>query len=127
MADVRLALTQARYGLITAFRNPRTVVFQMAFPVILLILFNSIFTNGADETVTFSGGRITAAAYFTAGLAAYAVALSTFTNLAVGLTMQRESGQLKRLRGTPVPAWTFVTGQVMRSGAVALMMVVVLF
>jgi ABC-2 type transport system permease protein len=126
MADLGLAITQARYALLTAFRNPRTVVFQMAFPVILLILFNSIFTKGADETVTFSGGRITAAAYFTAGLAAYAIALSTFTNLAIGLTTQRETGQLKRLRGTPMPSWTFVAGQLMRSAVLVLIMVVAL-
>jgi ABC-2 type transport system permease protein len=126
MPDLRLAFTQARYALLTVFRNPRTVVFQLAFPVILLILFNSIFTKGADETVNFSGGTITAAAYFTAGLAAYAIALSTFTNLAIGLTMQRESGQLKRLRGTPMPSWTFVAAQVLRSAALVLMMVVVL-
>jgi ABC-2 type transport system permease protein len=126
MPDLRLAFTQARYALLTVFRNPRTVVFQLAFPVILLILFNSIFTKGADETVNFSGGTITAAAYFTAGLAAYAIALSTFTNLAIGLTMQREGGQLKRLRGTPMPSWTFVAAQVLRSAALVLMMVVVL-
>lgn len=127
MADLRLALTQARYALLTTFRNSRTVVFQMAFPVILLILFDSVFTKGSDETVTFGGGTITASAYFTAGLAAYAVALSTFTNLAIGLTMQRESGQLKRLRGTPMPSWTFVAAQVLRSAALVLMMVVALF
>ena len=126
MTDVQIALTQARYALLTAFRNPRTVVFQMAFPVLLLILFNSIFTKGSDETVTFAGGTITASAYFTAGLAAYAIALSTFTNLVIGLTMQRETGQLKRLRGTPMPSWTFVAGQVMRSAALVLMMVVAL-
>jgi ABC-2 type transport system permease protein len=124
MADIRLALTQARYALLTSLRNPRTVVFQMAFPIVLLILFNSIFTNGSDETVTFAGGRITASAYFTAGLAAYAIALSTFTNLAIGLTMQRETGQLKRLRGTPMPSWTFVAGQLVRSAVLVLIMVV---
>jgi ABC-2 type transport system permease protein len=127
MADVQLALTQARYALISSFRNPRTVVFQMAFPIVLLILFNSIFTKGSDETVRFGGGTITASAYFTAGLAAYAIALSTFTNLAIGLTMQRESGQLKRLRGTPMPSWTFVAGQIMRSAVLVLIMVVALF
>jgi ABC-2 type transport system permease protein len=126
MADVRLALTQARYALLTTFRNSRTVVFQLAFPVILLILFNSIFTKGSDETVTFAGGTITASSYFTAGLAAYAIALSTFTNLAIGLTMQRETGQLKRLRGTPMPSWTFVAGQLLRSAALAFVMVVTL-
>ena len=124
MDDLRLAGVQARYALLTTFRTPRVVVFGMAFPIILLVLFNSIFTEGAHQTVSFAGGTITASAYFTAGLAAYAIGLSTFTNLAVGVTTQRESGQLKRLRGTPMPGWTFIAGQVMRAGTVVSMMVV---
>jgi ABC-2 type transport system permease protein len=112
--------------LLTAFRTRRTVVFGMAFPVVLLVMFNSIFTKGAADSVTFAGGVLTASAYFTASLSAYAIALSTFTNLAIGLTAQREAGQLKRLRGTPMPAWTFMAGQVMRSAVLALMVVAAL-
>ena len=123
MADVRLAATQSRYALLTALRTPRTVVFGMAFPVVLLVMFNSIFTGGAADSVTFAGGTITASAYFTASLSAYAIGLSAFTSLAIGLTAQRETGQLKRLRGTPMPAWTFVAGQVMRSAMLALIVV----
>jgi len=123
VADVRLAATQSRYALLTAFRTPRTVVFGMAFPVVLLVMFNSIFTGGAADSVTFAGGTITASAYFTASLSAYAIGLSTFTSLAIGLTAQRETGQLKRLRGTPMPAWTFVAAQVMRSAMLALIVV----
>jgi ABC-2 type transport system permease protein len=126
MSDLRLAATQSRYALLTAFRTPRTVVFGMAFPVVLLVMFDAIFTNGAEDTVTFGGGTIDASAYFTASLSAYAIALSTFTSLAIGLTAQRETGQLKRLRGTPMPAWTFVAGQVMRSAALSLIVVVAL-
>jgi ABC-2 type transport system permease protein len=127
MADLRLAAAQARYALLTTFRTPRTVVFGLAFPVVLLVLFNSVLTNGSSETVTFAGGTISASAYFTAGLAAYAIGLSTFTGLAVGVTAQRESGELKRLRGTPMPGWTFVAGQVMRSAVLVAIMVVALF
>jgi ABC-2 type transport system permease protein len=127
MSDYKLAVTQARYALLTSFRTGRTVVFGIAFPVVLLVMFNSIFTDGAADSVTFAGGTITASAYFTASLSAYAIALSTFTNLAIGLTAQREAGQLKRLRGTPIPAWTFVAGQIMRSAVLALMVVVALF
>ena len=47
-----------------------------------------------------------------AGIIAYSISLSTFTTLAVSLTTQRESGQLKRLRGTPMPAWTFIAAQI---------------
>ena len=45
MSDLRLVVTQARYGLLTAFRTRRTVVFGMAFPVVLLVLFNYIFSS----------------------------------------------------------------------------------
>jgi ABC-2 type transport system permease protein len=126
MADLQLALTQSRYALLTAFRTPRTVVFTLAFPVVLLVMFDSIFTNGSADSVTFAGGTITASAYFTASLSAYAIGLSTFTSLAIGLTAQREAGQLKRLRGTPMPAWTFVAGQVMRSAVLSLIVVLAL-
>jgi ABC-2 type transport system permease protein len=126
MSDLQLALTQSRYALLTAFRTPRTVVFTLAFPVVLLVMFDSIFTHGSADSVTFAGGTITASAYFTASLSAYAIGLSTFTSLAIGLTAQREAGQLKRLRGTPMPAWTFVAGQVMRSAALSLIVVLAL-
>jgi ABC-2 type transport system permease protein len=93
---------------------------------VLLVMFDSIFTNGSADSVTFAGGTITASAYFTASLSAYAIGLSTFTSLAIGLTAQREAGQLKRLRGTPMPAWTFVAGQVMRSAVLSLIVVLAL-
>jgi ABC-2 type transport system permease protein len=53
--------------------------------------------------------------------------LNCFSTLVISLTTQRESGQLKRYRGTPVPSWTFIASLVLRSMAlVAVMMVVLL-
>jgi ABC-2 type transport system permease protein len=126
MDDLRLATVQARYALLTTLRTPQTLVFGMAFPIVLLVLFNSIFKGSGANTVDFHGGTITATAYFTAGMVAYAIGLSTFTNLAVGMTAQRESGQLKRLRGTPMPPWTFIAAQLMRSAGIVSIMVVAL-
>ena len=127
MADLRLVLTQARFALLVGFRDPRTVVFGLAFPIVLLVMFNSIFVSGSSDTVSFAGGTISAQAYFTAAISAYAIGLSTFTTLVVGLTTQREAGQLKRLRGTPMPPWTFVAAMVLRSVVRGLMIVVALF
>jgi ABC-2 type transport system permease protein len=36
----------------------------------------------------------------------------TFVALVVGLTIMRDNGQLKRLRGAPLPPWMFLSGQV---------------
>ena len=50
----------------------------------------------------------------------------SFSTLVISLTTQRESGQLKRYRGTPVPSWTFIASLVLRSMALVAVMVVVL-
>ncbi len=127
MNDRAIVLRQARLAILVAARTPRTVIFTAAFPLILLVLFNSIFNHGGKETTTLpSDVRLSAEAYFTAGIVAYAVALSTFTTLAVSLTTQRENGQLKRYRGTPMPPWTFIAAQIVRASAQALLMTALL-
>jgi ABC-2 type transport system permease protein len=114
-------------AILVALRTPRALLFTAAFPLIFLVLFNSIFISGGDDTATLPNDlRLSAQAYFTAGIVAYSVALSTFTTLAVSLTTQRERGQLKRYRGTPVPPWTFIAAQVLRATAQALAMTALL-
>jgi ABC-2 type transport system permease protein len=127
VSDRAIVLAQARMAILVALRTPRTIIFSIAFPVVLLVLFNSIFSAGGNETTTLPNEvKLGAEAYFTAGIIAYAAALSTFTTLAVSLTTQRENGQLKRYRGTPMPPWTFIAGQIARAEAQALAMAAIL-
>lgn len=120
MSDRRLVLSQTRVAILVALRTPRGLVFTLAFPLILLVLFNSIFISGNQTATLPNNLKLSAQAYFTAGIIAYAVALSTFTTLTVSLTTARERGQLKRLRGTPMPPWTFIAAQILRATAQAL-------
>jgi ABC-2 type transport system permease protein len=113
VTDLRLVAVQARFQLTSLARNRRAVILGIVFPVVLLVMFNSVFVRH-DDTVKLAGATITAHAYFTAAMLAYAILGSAFNQLAIGLVSQRESGQLKRLRGTPVPAWTFVVATVLR-------------
>jgi ABC-2 type transport system permease protein len=115
MSDLRLLVSQSRYALTSTFRNPRAVVFTIAFPVILLVMFNEIFIGQGTDTTKVASHTVSSSTYFTAGLIAYSLGLICFTQPLVALTAQRERGQLKRLRGTPVPAWTFIGAQVLRS------------
>ena len=127
MSDAAIALTQARYAIATALRTRRTLFLTVIFPVVLLVLFNSIFTSSGEQNTTLANGsKLDIQAYFTAGLLAYAAALSTFTTLAVVITTKRERGELKRFRGTPMPAWTFVAGWILRALAQVAVMAVVL-
>jgi ABC-2 type transport system permease protein len=120
VSDRAIVLAQARLAILVATRTPRTLIFTIAFPLVFLVLFNSIFIGGDNSTTLPNDVKVSAQAYFTAGIIAYAVALSTFTTLAVSLTTQRENGQLKRYRGTPMPPWTFIAAQIVRATAQAL-------
>jgi ABC-2 type transport system permease protein len=111
--DLRLVAVQTRFQLTSLARNRRALVFGTVFPIVLLLMFNSVFVSGGD-TVDIAGATVTAHAYFTAAMIAYAVLGAGFNQLAIGLVGQRESGQLKRLRGTPVPTWTFVVATLLR-------------
>ncbi len=127
MSDIGLTLRQTKYGLKSLGRNPRAIVFSLIFPVVLLVLFNSIFATGDSSSTELPGGEdLSTDAYFTAGIIAYAIVMSCFSTLAISLTSQRESGQLKRFRGTPMPPWTFMTSQILRSVLMVALMVVVL-
>jgi len=126
MGDLSLVLRQTYYGLKSTRRNPRAVVFALLFPIIFLFLFNSIFASGSNGTVDVSGTSLDPNTYFTAGLIAYAIMLNCYSTLIVSLTTQRESGQLKRYRGTPVPSWTFIASLVLRSIVLVAVMVVVM-
>jgi len=126
VGDGALVLRLTVHGLVGLGRNPRVLIFTVVFPVVLLVLFASVFGDASDA-ITISGARVPTDAYFTAGIAAYAIMMSSFSTLAIALTSQRESGQLKRMRGTPLPAWTFIASQVLRAIVLVAAMTLVLF
>jgi ABC-2 type transport system permease protein len=83
--------------------------------VVLLVLFGEIFAKGSNTFTRVDGMRIKTVAYYTAGITAYAIMMQTFASLAITVVSQRETGQLKRLRGTPMRSWTFIAAYVLRS------------
>lgn len=85
-------------------RAREAVVFTIAFPVILLFIFGSVFNDEIAPGVTFSQ-------YFVAGMIASGLVNSGFQNLAITIPMERDTGALKRLRGTPMPASAFFIGK----------------
>jgi len=126
VGDLRVVLRQTRYAIVSSTRDSRGVVFGIVFPVVLLVLFNSIFSSGDNLTVNFHHHEVRTRAIFTAGMAAYAIMLQSFSTLSITMTTQRESGQLKRLRGTPMRPWTFVAAHVIRAVLFAFALVVAL-
>ena len=126
MTGIRALSAQTRSALIVSVRDARAVAVGIALPVVLLVLFNSIFSSGAVGT-NLTGKAVPTRSYYLAGIAAYAICMQSFVWVIVSLTAQREMGHLKRLQGTPAPAWTFIGSIVLRSLSFSVAMIVVLF
>lgn len=92
------------------FRRSREgVFFTIAFPVVMLALFGTIFGEaklGPDST------GVTFAQYFIASMMAAGVWGSCFTNLSISVPSERDSGALKRLAGTPMPMTAYFAGKI---------------
>jgi ABC-2 type transport system permease protein len=127
MRDLRILAVQTRYAILATLRTPRAIVFGIVFPIFLLVLFSEIFAQSGNRLTHIGHLTIKTTAYYTAGLTAYAIMLQTFASLAITIVTQRESGQLKRLRGTPMRPWTFIGAYVLRSIVFVIAIVVVLF
>lgn len=95
---VALIPLQLRYEQKAFWRNPAAAFFSFAFPIVLFVLFATIFSNTKESAV--SGAR--GITYYTPAILAYGVMGACFTNLAVTTTFRRDEGLLKRVRGTPL-------------------------
>ncbi|HST82313.1 MAG TPA: ABC transporter permease [Kineosporiaceae bacterium] len=102
-----LSLGLARTGLEVKefFRQRDSFIFTFAFPVILLFIFGSVFSDPIAPGVSFTQ-------YFAAGMVASGVMLSSFQSLAIGIAIERDDGTLKRLRGTPMPLASYFLGKI---------------
>lgn len=122
MSVLRQVLTAAKFSLLTFRRNPAATFFTVIFPLIFLLLFGFLF--GSEELE--SGASV--ATFQVPGILALSLVSATFVNLAISTTFRRETGQLKRLRSTPMPPIVYLAGQVMGAFViVALMTVLVTF
>lgn len=123
MSDAALLLTQVRFTNRAFWRNPASAFFTFAFPLMFLVIFTSLLGSGRIEVAP--GIFIQQDRYFVAAMGAFAVISATYTNLAISVTFTRDTGILKRTRGTPLPGWVYLTGRVVHAGLVSVLLVVI--
>ena len=99
MSDTTLAWRQYRLERKMFWRNPTAAFFSFVLPLIFLFLFGAVFSgNQANLNVLVPG------------IAGLSVMATTFTALATQRTFLREQGVLKRVRGTPLPGTSYLSG-----------------
>jgi ABC-2 type transport system permease protein len=96
-----LALTWEQFRLERKlfWRNPSAAFFNFLLPLLLLVLIASVFASDDKELDVL-----------VPGIAGMSVMATTFNALTHNITFQREQGILKRVRGTPMPAVSFLGG-----------------
>jgi ABC-2 type transport system permease protein len=99
VSPVALAWQQFRFERKLFWRNPSAAFFNFLLPLLLLVLVATAFASDEDEL------RV-----LIPGVAGMGVLATTFTALAFNLTVLREEGVLKRVRGTPIPAGAYLAG-----------------
>jgi ABC-2 type transport system permease protein len=58
-------------------------------------------------------------------MATFGVISACFTNIAIQTSFSRDQGLLKRLRGTPLPAWAYLSARVVHAMAVGALLVLI--
>jgi ABC-2 type transport system permease protein len=122
-SDLTLAWLWLQGRLRLTRRSPRATFFTLVFPLILLVLLNSL----NSSTVPVPGGHVSFAQYFTPSIAVFALTAATYSFVIFGVATAHEQGIFKRIRGTPLPMWIFVGTWVAANVLAAVGSVVVMF
>ena len=121
-SDLGLILWQVAYEQRAFWRNRTRAFFSFGMPVMLLIIFGSLNSGGRIQEL----GNIPYVTFFLPGILAYGIVITQFVNMAGGIAIQRDNGLLKRMRGTPLPGWAYVSGRLGSTALVSVVMTVVM-
>lgn len=113
---------QVRHANRSFWRTPVAAFFTLVFPLSFLVLLVGIIGN---PTIDDRQG-IRLAQYLAPVFAVFGVAMASFSSFAIGVSLDRETGVLKRIRGTPLPPWLYLAGRVGSATWVSLVAVVLL-
>src|SRR3954463_7754579 len=97
---MRIFVHEVRGQLLLYRRSKELAFFTFLLPLILFVLLGS---NYGDDTINGVRG----ADFLEAGVLGYGGVATPFAGLGIFLVIRRESGILKRVRATPLPAWTY--------------------
>ncbi len=97
---MKLFFHQLRAEQLQFWRSREAAIFIFVFPPLLFLLLGSVYSG------TISGHP--AREVLLAGMLGYGAANTAFAGLGVILVVRRESGLLKRIRTTPLPAPTYL-------------------
>jgi ABC-2 type transport system permease protein len=114
--------TQTRLRIL--LRGPRGAFFTFIFPLIFLVIFDA---GNKGNSITVTGGKVDFVQFYTPGIAVFAVTTSCYQGLIILVANLRDQGILKRVRGTPLPPWIYLTSLVLAAIIAGFLSVLLMF
>jgi ABC-2 type transport system permease protein len=115
-------MRQVVYTNRTFWRNPASAFFTFVFPLLFLVIFTTLLGNEEVDTGT---AVIKTSTYYVAAQGAFGLISACFTNVALQIVFARDGGVLKRMRGTPLPPWVFLSARVIHATVIGLILVAI--
>ena len=103
---LRIGLSRVVPELKMFYRRPEQVALTFSMPAVICILLGSIFTATLPGSSTSTGSVIAAS------MLAYGILSTSFINLGISIAADRDTGGLRRLRGTPTTATSYFVGKI---------------
>ncbi len=97
---------QFRHANRSVWREPVYAFFALAFPSLFVVLLPLVIGDPEVDGFAFS-------VWMTTGMPVFGLALIAYVTLPETVATARDQGVLKRLRGTPVPAWAYLAGRIL--------------
>ena len=116
----RIGLSRVIPELKMFYRRPEQVALTFSMPAVICLLLGSIFSTRLPDS------DITTGAVIAASMLAYGILSTSFINLGISIAADRDTGALKRLRGTPATATSYFIGKIMLVAIVSLAEAVIL-
>jgi ABC-2 type transport system permease protein len=107
IATLRQIARQTRWEQKSFWRNPPAALFTFAFPLLFLVIFTALNSNAK---VDINGGSVRFAQFYVPAIIAFGLISACYTNIAMTVCIRRETGLLKRTRGTPLRLITYLGG-----------------
>ncbi len=114
---------QLVYTLQELWRSRVVFIFTFLFPLTWLLVLGFLAGNATVD----DGSGVRVMQFVTPTAAAMGVTYAAFPTVAITLSLARETGVLKRVRGTPLPPWVYLAGRIGGAVVFAVASVLVMF
>jgi ABC-2 type transport system permease protein len=117
---VRIGMSRIVPELKMFYRRPEQLALTFSMPAVICLLLGSIFSAKLPNSEVSTGAVIAAS------MLAYGILSTSFINLGISVAADRETGALRRLRGTPATATSYFIGKIALVGVASLAEAVIL-